>query len=50
LARQQNLWVQKRTLLSRQDAKNAKESTLLFLKAIDNAGNPVFHDGLTEIE
>jgi hypothetical protein len=36
--------------ISRQDAKNAKEEINLFVETIDDSGNPMLHDCLTEIQ
>jgi len=49
LARQQHSWVQREEVSSRQDAKNAKESTILF-QPINDGSDSLLFERLAEIE
>jgi hypothetical protein len=48
-ARQQNSWVQREEVSSRQDAKNAKESTILFQPTNDGS-DALHYECLVEFE
>jgi len=49
MARQQNPWVQKEEVSSRQDAKNAKEPTLLF-QPINDGSDSLLYERPVEVE